>query len=1054
MAYFPDVSTYSNGDRLDADTMNKPIGQLEARTAWLKDKLDTVVGSKGLSSVRLPDVEFGSDPSGQMPEACDVVCLDRNDNVFKKALAGVLIESNPYEIGDGLSHAVGIVVQSHSNASSSTGTVALYGLVEFNAAGGNTEAGRLAIVQNMVEAGETYRNGPYYLSSVQPGKLTANPRGPAVYVGSFNHNEHSTYALIAPQFKDMAEMHRHRSFALSTRPQGDVEIDLFDRDGPRILGIPADSGIDGAEAPKAHLFVGGTYTGKEQFMYYVQVDKDGNIQWIDAYSGKDGKPVPVYDDDTLGPSDFIDIAVDTSTGDLYGISNDGDIHIINPATGFYGRIGGPEAAYLKALAVKRVDGDLRIAVVTESARFHEYANGHWSGIGADSDVVVSQPELGETAITPVLRYTDDGTLFMHRYGDVNMYRNDGGAFVVHFTESESGIAVHNATSFDVVRKDGNDTFVFCTNEASVYMGTLSASSESDVDIEDVFLLPIATSSSFGNNDNVLKLIDVVYDAQDNIYAVSCDGNGFVIRVWRLSKGVNDSWSVVEANLPSEFSSQASEDGNAFLFSASLAFVSGAVDTVYFAEKAGGAIYCSFDAGDTWELANVPKTFAIGTHGLRGRFAGPYAGGIWTVSTENAVGWVPSDRTGFAYKYNVGLDPHLNKHFPPTPISGAALVVNGLEMAPFELYGNDSDYMLTNTAIYWRSDKIDKLPFTIEGKNVVHSSIFHISRAPLSSSSFVTSIKAEPGSGIRIRSEGTAATANTGNLVISAQIPVVKANPGLKGYSAVKEAIGNKLIFGPVVSSITSIDPNIQVRSRKGHPSGQGDVLISSGNMLGGNFTDIVLHNAKQELIGAFPYIKLLGPDAVASGFTLKMHVPFSISPSVQYKLLFYASVFGLSDIEEVEDQQAFKASVGIKASVLRDWYPGLNESVDAGGITQYLRTLKDNAETAAELFGAIQIGGARKIAYGPGQQLAYKAFDPILVHNDQDFYEKFKNENPSNMAWKQCWLGIDIPATGHLTPNSTVAIDISRSSGDAKEYQGEIGFINMSWMLVEASGQE
>ena len=1043
MAYFPDVSTYSNGDRLDADTMNKPIGQLEARTAWLKDRLDTVVGGKGLSSVRLPDVEFGADPSGRMPEACDVVCLDRKDNIFKKALAGVLIESNPYEIGDGLSHAVGIVVQSHSNASSTTGTVALYGLVEFNAAGGNTEAGRLAIVQNMVEDGETYRNGPYYLSSVQPGKLTANPKGPAVYVGSFNHNEHSTYALIAPQFKDMAEMHRHRSFALSTRPQGDVEIDLFDRDGPRVLGIPSDStGND------AHLFVSGTYTGKARFMYFVQTDESGKLRWTDVYNHKNGTSDLVYEDQRFHKTDFIDIAVDGKTGDMYGISeNDNNVHVINPATGLSDTIEGPNSEALTALAVVRADGNIRIAVSTVSSKFYEYSQGSWSLI--DAGDVSSQPDVGETAVPPVMRYVEDGTLFMHRYGDSNVYRLDGDTWVVHFEVDSSSIATSNATSFDVVRKDDGDTFVFCTSEATVYMGTLDSSLEDAPNAASSFTV-IATQNDFDPDDNALKFIDTVIDAGGNIYIVSCIGNSWVIKVWRLTKDTNGAWTATRAELPGQFVSPASEDHDAFLSAASLAVVQ---DAVYFAEKAGGSIYCSFDIGDTWEIAKEAGTFAIGTDGLRGRFAGPYANGTWTVSTENAVGWVPSDRTGFAYKYNVGLDPHLNKHFPPTPISGAALVVNGLEMAPFELYGDDSDYMLTNTAIYWRSDKIDKLPFTIEGKNVVHSSIFHISRAPLSSSSFVTSIKAEPGSGIRIRSEGTAATANTGNLVISAQIPVVKANPGLKGYSVVKEAIGNKLIFGPVVSSVTSIDPNIQVHSRKGQPSGQGDILISSGNMMAGNFTDIVLHNAKQELIGAFPYIKLLGPDAVASGFTLKMHVPFSISPSVQYKLLFYASVFGLSDIEETEDQP-FKASVGIKASVLRDWYPGLDESIDAGGITQYLRTLKDNAETAAELSGAIQIGGAQKIAYGPSQQLAYKAFDPILVHNDQDFYEKFENENSSNMAWKQCWLGIDIPAAGHLTPNSTVAIDISRSSGDANEYQGEVGFINMSWRLVEASVQE
>lgn len=785
--YYRQVSGYRDGDRLDAETMNGPIVQLAQRTAWLKERLNTVASEQNFASMRLVDV--GVDLS---VEEGDCVYLNRDTGLFSKALAKVVVSSNPFSISDHSSYAVGIAV-SVDEAVDSThaiGTIAIGGLVSFP---------DVLAVERLMESGSSFRPGPYYLSSVEPGKLTADPKGPAVYIGTFMSDfanpvsvsdsdsagghiaTSGTYAILAPQCKDLAEMHHHRSYALSMQAQGGATVDA---NGVVSIDGIAPNPIEGS-VPPIRMFVSGVNTYVHEAMFA--------FQFVSVTNADPG-------------------VLSTAFGnDIATWSND-KIRI-------------------------------RYCGLTTA-----------SGMSVDIDGMV----------VPVVPDPDPDT---------------GYCF---FVIPNTGLKV---------------TFVFNGCGPGMYsFGTMSSGHVSD---------PAFTTKT--------------------------------IRGWATIPGED-----IEAD-PS--------------------------------------------------LSN------------------------------------------YSFKYEVGLDADLWSHFPPFPITGCSLSIDGLEALPEIFYGDAATYKVTDSGIYWKSNKlVDGVPFPVKDGNETISGgfdhgIFHLSSGKLPSSSFVTSIKAAQGSGIKIREEGTSKAANTGNLVIDAQIPVESTDPGLEGYRVPKKVNGNVLVFGPVVSKIIP-GPGISVASRSGHrPNGCGDVMISASESGGGSFDDIVLHNAKQELIGAFPYVKLLGSSDVDSGFTMKMHIPVTADPSLRYGLVFYMSVFGVEGASASD--AAYASAIDLRCSVLQDWYPqsdGLHN-----GRLDNVASFGTNSGLVVKLCEA---------------GVDYSAFDPVFVHNDPVFAED-NGDSPGKTSYLAFPIGSSENA---LHPNATVAITVSRGK-DAEytgftEYAAGLGFMNMAWKLV------
>ena len=843
---YPDISKYKNGQRLDQETMNKPITELADRTDWLKDRLDSIATDKGMAGVRLPDAEVESGTNGAVSDF-DVVYLDANTGLFSKALSEVVVESNPFQISAGRSLAVGIALSVHVSAGDANrmvGSIALSGLVEFESK---------SVVQSMLQSGETFRNGPYYLSSSEPGKLTADPKGPAVYVGMFMSREYSadyhTYAILAPCVKDLAEMHMHRAFALGANCQS---------------GIPDNVGTG------LLLLVGGTYTGTREGMYCVSVDM-----------------------------------------------------IVSGSTSSYTH-------------------DIPAGTAWDNERFYarwiDFVSGAsgYSKIEWESDTKYASFKIGDHGLVGYFAHMQ-GTDLKFGTGQINAVGHQFGRYqsaTISFVATQE----QSSTTFS----DGIEVSV--SNDTFIRIGKISKPNNDD--IGSIFLSAVP----FSDNEDV---------------SVS---DGTTAETWKVSL----------------------------------------------------------------EGANAP---AFTTRSIRG----------WRVISSEEKS-ADSSLVDWDYIYEPGLDPDLNKFYPPSPVAGCALMYNGVEMPEFTLFGDTAVYRVLNTGILWRSDNAGGINPFGAGVGIT----FYTSHGKLPTSSFVTSIKPAEGSGVKIREEGTSKPASTGNLVIDAQIPVEYSDPALAGYSVPKQVEGNKLLFGPVVSSIKA-GAGLVASSKAGQPTGYGDVTISLDNgFAGGSFDEIVLHNAKQELIETFPYVKLLAADAVASAFTMKAHIPvLTADAEYGYKFVFCMSVFGLEDVVALADDSAAAAFVSVSAKVLHDWYPGMQ-----AGDTGYLSTLKNNLETIPNQAGLvlpITLGGTQLVQYSNGSEeassLYYRAFDPVIVHNG------WSAAWNTPQVFKHDYIELEIGGNGRpLHPNSSVAITVKRATkggGAANEYTGELGFMNMAWKLVE-----
>jgi len=875
MAYPRDVSSYKDGDRLDAATMNKPILQLAQRTEYLNGRIKELASNKSFASVRLPDAEVESGVGDDSVQNFDCVYLDPVTGLFKKALANVVVESNPFCISNPSAFAVGIAIDVATSGgdANSVATIVMSGLIEFVSSDQ---------IQGMLEPGEQFKAGPYYLSSVVPGKITANPKGPSIYIGSFVASDepnvsdpddatakYGVYAILAPQYKDLAEMHFHRAFALGTNHQDGIPAKKITTSNGEAVVTDASSLL---------LFVTGTSAGLEEEAYVLDV-----VKRLDT--GSDVPSSGVY---TIQNNVYTTTVTSSDQwSDLY-------VHWYNVYNNTHG-----------VSKLLFVSGVLQPFAIGSCGLLGKFATKD----GANNIL------FGVDGITPA----------HYRFGP-NELEDNISTTPVFTTETIKGWRVLTKTEKDIVAENATIS-VPEAEEGDPIIGTITLS-----------------DSKFKNGDLVTVFGTTVSES-----AVVQD-NEIVLENTEFSDG--ESVSIV-----------------------------------------------------------APKD-------------------VWFFTCD--------------YVYEVGVDSGLNKFFPPTPVSGCSLLYNGVEMPNYTLFGDNAVYKVENTRILWNSKNAGGLkPFNqpTDYSNVALT--FYTVKGKLPSSSFVTSIKAAEGSGIKIREEGTSNPASTGNLVIDAQIPVGTKDTGLSGYRVPKKVVGNRLLFGPVVSSLKA-GAGLTLSNVEGQTEGCGDMTISlDSGFAGGMFDDIVLHNAKQELVGPFPYVKLLSSTSVPSAFTMKMHIPVMSANSVNgYKLLFCMSAFGL---ENASSKALYAAFVSLQANILQDWYPGMDREehpAPSKTLLNDLVTVYGRADDASEGITPIKFGSA---------DYKYQAFDPVIVHNG--WSSDLEDDETSSNTRTRVYL--EIP---NLRPNASVAITVKRASksqasSEFNEYTGEIGFMNMTWKLVEQTTQ-
>ena len=249
------LKKFSNGDSLDADTLNVPIGQLGDRTSYLYARLKELLASGKMSSVILTGVNLSTD-AGKEPDVGNVVYLDSDTQRFAAAKATMSLYDD-FKAADS-AFTVGIL----QSKSGSTGNVIVYGSLNLN------PGGSPFMVSNMLESGEKDRPGRYYLSANEAGRLTADPNGPLIYVctisGGVVSGGFDGMAIVSPQFLDIGTSHIHRTAVLTARPAGTKSTAGY---------LPIDETFSDAQVGPLALRFGGTWTSDKEVSYSFYLDQ-------------------------------------------------------------------------------------------------------------------------------------------------------------------------------------------------------------------------------------------------------------------------------------------------------------------------------------------------------------------------------------------------------------------------------------------------------------------------------------------------------------------------------------------------------------------------------------------------------------------------------------------------------------------------------------------------------------------------------------------------------------------------------------------------------------
>jgi hypothetical protein len=281
--------------------------------------------------------------------------------------------------------------------------------------------------------------------------------------------------------------------------------------------------------------------------------------------------------------------------------------------------------------------------------------------------------------------------------------------------------------------------------------------------------------------------------------------------------------------------------------------------------------------------------------------------------------------------------------------------------------------------------------------------------------------------------GTNDPASVGDLEIALDLALGLRYTNLSGPYAVKSVRGQHLLLGPVVSRIRP-GPGYALRST-GPVPGTGDVTLLLANAgISGDFEVIALENGKTDVIGMFPFVKLLPAADVASGLVARFAVPAELEGYWGFVVEFQA--FGE---EAVASGATPVFGIDFTYNALRDYAPAGEER----------STLVDDLiAPASALAWSVVLGDA---AGSP----VYRAYGPALYHTDPALL-------PDVADRVRLVSSGPYPAVGDLkggvasttlqqvalTGGSQVAIRLSNATRGGVPYAHPLGIMNLRWRLV------
>jgi hypothetical protein len=1000
MAQWVAVHGYG-AENLEPDVLNRPVRELTERTNWLYEQLQSLLGSGTFESVRILNAALETE-SEYAPSVGDFVQLDRTTRTYAQALASVSDED--VFTADPQAYAVGLLVHVNSD---NTGTIVLYGKADLSTSGAGWD------LSGMVETGvEVYRNGTYYLSTAEAGKMTATPAGIAIYLGQFQDSAASPgyggSVLLNPQYRDTGEAHIHRAYPLYDQVAGFNYTDgVLPTSVHSVLGFDPEVAATGADVIPRMVALG-AWTGgaATQYTIWLSGSSDPNetlaasadpanawgsvyIHWTSSDPNEDSGATLVWAFETpraVGTKGLM-CSLEQMTGQpndepfnpLAGVDPDKRTWILTVPDMTRGWLARKTRLYLDdhpatdngfSLMLKggphtSTDSRPYETVTAKSGDFHNI-------------VYTGQPNAGETIVI-------SGTTFEF-YTTTYAGTDEGVAIGVDadttYQNLLAAILAANITGCDAALSTANNALVVV-----LPTGTgITSSTAANVTV------PLVASYTGSGDLSAGTVGLLVYDQYNHCLVDSATPYWTGIDYWEEVALTNGLTLMV---LPYD------DDGTA-----------ASANTVV--------------AGDYWDVTFVDEA------------------------------------PGANFDYALGMHPALSQYYPPIPRNAATLVMNGVELSAYNIFPANADYAVGLATISWFNNGYGGVPWPRDwvsvaspGSDVYQQQLlFHLVRMAAGNTGLVTSLRSSTGSPIKVLQCGTTEPATTGDLELDLDLNLEIEDANLAGWRAVKSISGQKLRRGPVVEKILP-GSGIDISSSAGAPAGQGIVTIStSTNAYAGEFETVALENAKQDVIGMFPYIRLLGwttgdTNNTPTAFIGKFRVPHNIAPSAEFRVVVYATVFGEQEIPWIGGGSILYAGLAFEYSILPDYTNVITGGETAWGSLD--ETLPDGMMTmSTPVTGEVPFG---KYDAGDPSQPIYKAYDPLLVHNDDTLTDTDRRQAQifgGPFPVRAALSGWTDPADPVVRAGSLVGIRISRSDvlSVGQEYTGAVGFINLRWKLV------
>ena len=1030
---WPSVKLYTD-EPATPENLNRPVSALAQRTSLLRQRMDTEAGDPTRRSTRFVDVQL--DKQDLPPVPC-VVHWDAAADLYRPALATVSLGNVVRDL-DEQGYAVGVLIQ--VDPATATGTVVTHGYASD------------LDVHAMMETGQQLIPGPLFLSSSQSGKLTCSPAGPAVYVGLFDTDQ----GLINPQYRDFAEAHVHRGVVLSNMPQGAVVPVYAD-----LTGTPVRHWVRGLRPLSALETSHGSHTG-------------GNASSDLVDSGA-----------WFSPDDLTGLFIYNVTQDLYGVITANNTTTLTTVMEGGDSWDSGDEYFIFERARLTVEGPLNEAedvtytvTLTDQSGLNEP-----SIIPAFGDVwlrwVSSDPEEG-TGLVRVLGYDQPipiGTRGVR-------VRLENMAAVYPHTAPRPGLWTSEFLPGPLAGIDPAwGKHPVGTHDEAWRSWEIDVTALRGWRQHDLRAQQLAGTAP----DVAVTLRSVDYDYDAKTLRLAC---GHLARVsWGASTPVAGSRLQV-GGITLEFSSGGpvsagalpvdiiTGDVQATLNNAVAALLDSVPPHIHVLQSQTGAdtefwmvaaavadlpvltgatnlTVTTFMSGTNPDPGATPAVrcmlyddefrwipHATQPHGVLRYWTESVLGGatglsyyahpvepsavVGSVAPGSVFEFDVSDlHAGYNYEYSMDLDPELSPVFPPQPRNAGVLVLGGMELPTTQDSEVEGLYTVTRRTLLTTDTEF--LPW--EGGVAK----FYLPTSRAMNSGIVRTLRTAPGSGLRAKRCGTREPASVGDLELDFELDLSTRATGLPGWLAVKAVRQQQLLTGPVVSRIRNGNW-YTVRSRGGAPQGSGEVeLVLEGLGRAGGFVDIALENGKTDVIGMFPYIKLLPrTSGVRSGFVARFSVPWQMEG--MWGLLIDFHAFGTADVA-AGPRHTF--GLDVTYNLLRAYDPE-NES----GST----LVGDLVESAQTLEWAIPLGTEAD---------GYAAYAPSIIHTDPQLpadehgrlYRAESGPFPRAGDLKGGSVEGDMMLLA-LRPGTNVAIRFENAERGDNPYAHPLGIMNLQWRLV------